>query len=147
MRSKSCCAARGFWRYSRERTAGRESFADGYCGGLFWGVIVSEKPSSLSSWWGCRLILPPPKERGSRRLVELQILIQESPGSSFPHAQSLPPYLASFQVVSLCWELELYDACWNPFVSLPPFARLGLGYTIVPEKLQRLFLTLEFVLD
>ena len=33
---------------SIERRAGRGSIAGGCCGGVFWGVIVSEKPSSSS---------------------------------------------------------------------------------------------------
>ena len=35
----------------------------------------------------------------------------------------------------------------NPCASLPPCARLKLGCPFVPEKLQRMFLGLEFVID
>ena len=98
----------------------------------------------LLGFW---LILLPPKKRGSRRLLEPQILTQESRGSSFPHAQKLPPSFAFLQVGSLSWVLVSYDARWKPFASLPPYAKLGLWRPFVPEKLHRLFFALEFVLD
>ena len=45
IQSKSC---RQLSRFSIERRAGRGSIAYGCCGGVFSGVIVSEKPSSSS---------------------------------------------------------------------------------------------------
>ena len=59
--------------------------------------------------WGFRQILLPLKERRSRRLVEPRTLNQESRGSSFPHAQPVPPSFSFLQVGSLSWVLASYD--------------------------------------
>ena len=136
-----------FWRFSIERRAGRGSIAGGCCGEVFWGIIVSEKSSSSSFVMGFSADPASSHGGGSRRQVEPQISSQESRGISFPHAQKLPPSIAMFQIGSLWWELVSCDARRNPFASLPPCARLRLGCLFVPEKLQRLFLAIVFVLD
>ena len=94
------------------------------------GVIVSEKLSSSSIVMG--FSADPASSHGKRK-------------SSTGWATNLE--FALFQVGSLWWELASYDVRWNPFASLPPCARLRLGCPFVPEKLQRLFLALGFVLD
>ena len=97
-KSKSCRAAEfsKFYKFSMERKAGLASDA----GGSLTGVLGSEIPSSSLIVIGF-CTDPSSKERGSRRLVEPQTLSQESRGSSFPHAESLPPSFALFQVGSM----------------------------------------------